>query len=222
MKNLTFLSHEFDVNTPGYGGSVAFERSPLSSFQTGQSSQSEKWSFKNHSGTHMDFPLHFFAEGQSLSSYEAHHFHFKKAALIDAAFDENQIIRSQDLITLCLSTDPSTEMLLFRTGFEKRRSEEVYWKNNPGFHPETADYLREKFPNLRAIGFDFISLTAYQQRELGREAHRQFLNPKMPIWIIEDMKLAHCQMKEFEVLIAPFPVANADGTPVGIYAFARS
>ena len=56
--------------------------------------------------------------------------------------------------------------MIYKTGFGKFRGKESYWKNNPGFAPEVAEILRDNFPNLRAVGMDFISLTAFQNREL--------------------------------------------------------
>ncbi|HAG91205.1 MAG TPA: hypothetical protein DCL41_05005 [Bdellovibrionales bacterium] len=113
------------------------------------------------------------------------------------------------------------DFLLLRTGFEKRRGEESYWNNNPGFLPEVGFWLREEFPKVRAIGFDFISLTCFQKRELGREAHRAFLNPfkdKPPILIVEDMKLAHAPHTLRRIHLAPLMIENADGAPVTVLA----
>ena len=37
---------------------------------------------------------------------------------------------------------------------------------------------------------DFISLTSYQNREIGRMAHREFLGSSRPLLLIEDMDLS--------------------------------
>ena len=74
---------------------------------------------------------------------------------------------------------------------------------------------------MRAIGFDFISLTAYQHREIGREAHRAFLakyRDKPPIRIIEDMALAALSKAPSEVTVLPLFVRGADGAPVTVLA----
>ena len=69
-----------------------------------------------------------------------------------------------------------TDLLLIKTGFAIFRNSndplerEKYVSQGPGISPEIGNWLR-KFRNVRAIGFDFISLTSYQHREIGRRAH---------------------------------------------------
>jgi kynurenine formamidase len=38
------------------------------------------------------------------------------------------------------------ELLLVKTGFEKYRRKEIYWRNSPGLSPELAGFLRKKCP----------------------------------------------------------------------------
>ena len=83
-------------------------------------------------------------------------------------------------------------------------------------------YLRRNFPKLRVLGFDFISLTSYTNRPLGREAHKGMLGPlegTEPILILEDMKLSPLQTAPSRLLIAPLLVDQADGGPVTVIAY---
>ena len=75
------------------------------------------------------------------------------------------------------------------------------------------------------IGFDFISLSSYTNRELGREAHRAFLNKSFsglnkdcskPILIIEDMHLASLKECPNKIVVAPLRYDRSDGSPVTI------
>ncbi len=78
-------------------------------------------------------------------------------------------------------------------------------------------FLKKKLPNLRAIGFDFISISSLKNRKEGRKAHREFL--KDDILIIEDMKLSDLKDRPDSILVSPLFIDKADGSPVSIWAF---
>ena len=215
-KNIFLLSHYLNIETPAYGGSKSFQRSTLSSHSHGQSSNSEEWTFKNHLGTHIDFPYHFFPDGKTINDFTPDYWFYQKTVLIDCQATENEIIDTNKLEKLNFS---DCELLLIRTGFEKFRGKEAFWKNNPGLHPNVASYLKGLIPSLRTIGFDFISLTSYQNRSLGREAHKAFLGQSCELLVIEDMHLSACTKNEFSTIVAPLLVEKADGSPVSVFGF---
>ncbi|GAF94079.1 unnamed protein product, partial [marine sediment metagenome] len=63
------LSYKIDVETPAYGGKQGFLLTPLSSIEKGDSANTSKWEFPNHLGTHIDFPYHFFQNGQTVEDF---------------------------------------------------------------------------------------------------------------------------------------------------------
>ena len=77
-----------------------------------------------------------------------------------------------------------------------------------------------RFRNHGDIGFDSISLTSYQHREIGRKAHQCFLGDGEgePILIIEDMNLDPLQTKPIKVFSIPMLYEKADGAPTTIVA----
>ncbi|EOH7266710.1 cyclase, partial [Campylobacter coli] len=101
-----------------------------------------------------------------------------------------------------------------------KRDQEVYWKENFGFHPEIASYIRRDFPNVRLFGFDSISISSFSNRELGRIAHKNFLDPKKPILLLEDMKLNNLSEKTNikKLIVAPLRIKNSDGLPCTVIA----
>lgn len=215
-KNIFLLSHYLEVDAPSYGGENGFFRKNLSKIELGKTSNSEEWTFKNHIGTHVDFPLHFFKEGKSLSDFSPSSFFYERTQVIDLVATEGQIIGPDDFKNVSFL---DCEMLLLRTGFESKRGKEVYWNNNPGLAPELANYFLSLMPNLRAVGFDFISLTAFQNRALGKEAHKAFLGGARELLIIEDMHLSECKNVSCSVFLAPLLVKNADGSPVTVFGY---
>jgi len=117
-----------------------------------------------------------------------------------------------------------SDLLLIRTGFCDKRKERIYWENNPGLNAELGLKLRVNMPNLKAVGFDFISVSRWKDRAEGRRAHRDFLDPQAkgnPILLIEDMDLTNFRVSKkiiSSVTVLPLRMLNADGAPVTIIA----
>lgn len=209
------LSHWLNQQTPCYGGKKNNLQITVSSdIANGATSNSLHLSMSNHVGTHMDFPKHFDGHGKSLSDYSPDDLLFVAPQILNIPLSPEQMVSVADLDG---KIHDKTDFVLLRSGFEERRGEDIYWNNNPGFLPEVGFWLRDNFENVRGIGFDFISLTCFQKRELGREAHRAFLSPyknHAPILIVEDMKLSPITRPLKRLILAPLPVENADGIPI--------
>jgi len=217
--SVQLISHELNDVTPGYGGKKSFFIEKSSSILDGDSSNSQKWTMSNHSGTHIDSPLHFDKDGYPVTKYEAQEWVFTSVQLMDYEAESGEIISPESIGDLI---KPEADLLLIRTGFEKRRGEDIYWENNPGLSPELGKYIRKNFPNVRVIGFDFISVTSFSSRPLGRVAHKEFLavdKEGEPIRVIEDMKLSELKGHPSKVIVAPLFVTGCDGSPVTVFSF---
>ena len=134
--------------------------------------------------------------------------------------DEGRWINWEDIK---ISVKGNFELMLIKTGFCDRRKEREYWENNPGLNSDLGLLLRRRFPCLKAVGFDFISVSRWQDRDEGRKAHKAFLDPEgegLPILIIEDMDLS--QLSESQelssVLVVPLRTADSNGAPVTVIA----
>ena len=113
----------------------------------------------------------------------------------------------------------ATDLLIIKTFYGHFRGEASYWENGPGFLPEVASLLKKRMPFLRAIAFDSISLTNFQNREVGRAAHKAFLIDH-DLLILEDLNLSGIDEKTRlkRVIVSPLRMKNADGAPVTIFA----
>jgi kynurenine formamidase len=174
----------------------------------------------NHIGTHIDSPYHFCENGAKTFDIPVGDYFYNKVSLIDVPCTEAKLIGIDD-IKLFTTILPDTELLIIRTGYEQYRGEDKYWNDNPGLAPELADYLRENYPSLRCVGFDFISLTSWKFRVEGRASHRAFLCPaegKKFILVIEDMAIAAAHDKMELVVVAPIMVEDGNGGAVTIFA----
>tara|TARA_B100001057_G_C22856011_1_gene952705 strand:- start:462 stop:1133 length:672 start_codon:yes stop_codon:yes gene_type:complete len=211
-----YLSYYLNDQTPLYGGGKGIDIAPLNQIDKGDTANTKSIALHNHSGTHIDFPNHFIAEGKTSEQFDASFWIFESPALLVYKSKENEIIdfKKNDFKNIPSETD----FLIVKTDFGKYRGMELYWKNNPGFSPESAQVLRDQFPQLRVIGMDLISLTSFQNRELGRIAHRNFLGGSRPLLLLEDMYLEKLTKAPRKVICAPLMIEKVDGVPVTVIA----
>lgn len=213
------LSYKLDENTPAYGNGKGVECTQDKSIAHGDSCNTSRWSFSNHIGTHLDFPRHFSKHGKTLDDYPIEFFVFERIGFVDLGdVSSGKIISWQDFKQFDIPSD--IEILLVKTGFCNKRNLPIYWQENPGFSPQLADDLRDLFPSLRIFGFDSISLSSFAHRELGREAHKRFLDNDHPILPLEDMDLSPItgNIKLKQVIAAPWMVREADAVPCTVIA----
>ncbi len=215
-----YLSHLLDNDTPTYGNAYNISVTLSHDIRKGAIANESNISTTTHIGTHIDFPYHFFEEGQTIESYDASFWIFTHPLFIEINTDK-EIIKDELISALELHSDKkNTDLIIVRTNIEKVRGDKKFWAENPGFDPNLYQYLISSFPKLRAFGFDSISLSSYKHPFIGRKAHQAFLNPKRPIIVIEDMHLSEIQTNEniLQVIISPLRIAKCDGVPCTIIA----
>ena len=224
FKEYKYLSHILDNHTPTYGNEYNISISLSHDMKNGAIANESYINTTTHIGTHIDLPYHFHKEGQTIEMYEASFWIFNCPILIN--IDPKDEIIKDELINKIelLSLDKNIDLLMIKTGIEKHRGTKRFWAENPGFSSDVYHYLVQKFPKLRAFGFDSISLTSYKHPLIGREAHQAFLNPKHPLLIIEDMHLNTLSENEkiSQIIIAPIRIAKCDGMPCTIIATIQS
>ena len=220
MDKYILLSYNLNQKTPSYGKRDKFTVNETSQIINGDSANSSSWFFStNHIGTHIDMPRHFFNNGKTVTDYPTQKWFFNKIQVVDVPCDRAKLINKKDI--KC-EINTNIDLLLIRTGYGKYRLMDKYWNDNPGLSPELGIWLRDTFRSLRAIGFDFISLTSWKFRDIGKKAHKVFLDPNgknSPIWIIEDMNLSSIKNNISGIIVAPFFVDMSNGSPVTIFGY---
>lgn len=216
------LSYSINESTPVYGETPKPSILPLSQISRGDASNIAVLSIHNHTGTHIDAPKHFVDDGKAISEYSLDELIFKNPVVVDCIKNEESLITPDDL-QHALNILPKSDCLLLHTGFGKYRSEERYRTHNPGIAPETMLWIREKYPNIRCIGIDSISISSFQYRSTGREAHKAAFIIKErlgePLLLIEDMDLnnvSDCKLKL--IIVLPWQVKEIDSAPCSVLA----
>lgn len=214
------LSHVLRQDTPSYGNRDKVVIRINTTMKAGETANSSCLVLSNnHIGTHIDVPHHFSMEGKKTTDYPIGDYVFDNCHVVDIPKEDACLLKPTDFEALIIPKD--VELLLIRTGYEKLRGKDSYWNNNPGLAPELADYLRNRFPKLRCLGFDFISVTSWQYRTEGKLAHKAFLAPEdgsREIWCIEDMSLEDAKEELGRVIVSPFLVEDGNGTGVTVIA----
>lgn len=217
MKKI-FLSYSLSMSTPSYGNSDPLKIEKTKNLSCGDSCNQLRFTMSNHLGTHIDFPSHFDADGKTAEQYSADFWFFQKVAWIEVNATPGELI---DIEKFSKSIPLDTEVLLIKTGFCNKRSEQVYWENNPGIKASSGAFLRSQYPYLKVIGFDFISLSSFQNRSEGRVAHQEFLRKDRtgsPILIVEDMDFRELKLTPSSLMIVPLRGEGFDGAPVTVIA----
>jgi kynurenine formamidase len=211
------LSWPLNERTPLYPGTPPVKIQIERSISGGDSCNTSVVTFSSHAGTHVDAPRHFFNDGRPLHDFSSDEFTFRHPLILECPQSLGGVIVSDDLDGI--SGNPDIDMVLIRTGFQKYRAtnSEKYSTQNPCLSPEVATWLRNKFPELRAVGIDCISVASRMHRDLGRDTHyallKQCEGDRKPLLIIEDMNLPDEYDRFDEVIICPLIVGCADGSP---------
>lgn len=217
--NWSFLSYELNTGLSAYGNGQRISISKVNSIAQGKSSNNSSLNIPSHYGTHIDYPYHFSNDSYNGSCYNAEDFIFNHIKILDISQEtvKDYLIGNDNL--LLEEKNNLTDLLIIKTNFGTVRNAESYWKYNWGFSPETADYIKSFYPNLRAVGFDLMSISSYQRRDIGRIAHKEFLI-KNNILIIEDMDLKEISESSIinKIIISPLRFHDADGAPVTVFA----
>ena len=129
------------------------------------------WSFDEHCGTHVDAPAHFSAGGATVDLLDPADL-LLAVAVVDVRErverDHDALVEPDDVLAWERRHGklPERTALFALTGWGTRAGDAVAYLNadeggtlhSPGFSAETADFLREERPGVRAIGLDTASL----------------------------------------------------------------
>jgi len=217
---LIWLSHILSENTLLYGGTQGISIRSEKSIQAGDSCNTSIVTFPCHAGSHVDAPYHFIAHGKTVDVYSPEAWIFTSPLVLEVSSDPGELISISDLPT-DLTEKNEVDMVLLLTGFEQYRGQDKYWKEGPGLSPEIAIYLKGRYPSIRAIAIDFISISNLKYRKEGRTAHRQFL--ENDIVIFEDLSLKRISHPKdlVQVIALPLRFADGDGSPCTVVGWER-
>jgi arylformamidase len=152
-----------------------------------------------HTGTHMDAPLHFIANGESID----------RMPIIATVGPARLIeIENPDFITpeeLARHDIRPGERLLFKT--RNMWDNPTFTKTFVHCNAAAGRYLVDR--KVQTVGIDYLSIGAYERD--GVETHQILLGAG--IWVIEGLNLAHVQPGNYDLICLPLKILGGDGAP---------
>ena len=156
-----------------------------------------------HTGTHIDAPFHFIADGAGVESFGLDH-------LIGPArvFDLGDLarIRQSDLEGLGIGAG---ERVLFKTRNSRLWQEAEFRPDYTGLEPEAAAWLAER--GVRTVGIDYLSLAVM---DAPVETHVPLL--AAGICIIEGLDLSSVDAGLYDLICLPLRLDGLDGAPARV------
>lgn len=216
------LSYPLDPNGPTFMHYSRPRIAPLQSIARRDNVNTSLYELHSNSGTHVIAPRHVHERGYDISQIPVERFHFTRPAIIDVELPSTWLI-SENELTPHADTIANCDLLLVRTGTGRLRREDprMYGAGNPGFDVSAGVYLVEKFPDLKAVGMDFVYPSsahhisrglAFQQVVLGAA------DPDKYILLIADMNLEDDLDNLEEVWVLPLQVAGGPSAPCTVVA----
>jgi arylformamidase len=192
------------ARTPIYEGDAPMTFDFLKDMRKGDNLTLSVYSLGAHSGTHIDAPMHFIANGAPVDQVELDR-------LIGAArvIDIPDSVQAIDAAELNRHDWRSAKRVLFRT-----RSTLRGWMDSPEFHrdfayiaPDAAQLLADA--GVLLVGVDYIS--AEQFGSPAPRTHQILLGRRIPI--VEGLDLRPVQAGDVDVIVLPLKVAGHEGAP---------
>jgi arylformamidase len=192
------------ATTPVYEGNAPLKFTFLKDMRHGDPVTLSAYSLGAHSGTHIDAPMHFIADGAPVDRVPLEPL-IGQARVLDIA-DSVQAI---DAAELRRHAWQGASRVLFRT-----RSSRRAWMASPTFHkdfafvaPDAAQMLADA--GVKLVGVDYLSI---EQFGAPAKTHQILLGRGIPV--IEGLTLEGVHEGDYDLIVLPMKVAGHEGAPV--------
>jgi arylformamidase len=199
-----------DVSVPVRSGMVHWPGNPpielvrTEDMAEGYPANVSRLSLGVHTGTHVDAPVHFLADGAGVDAFP-----------FDQLLGEARVVEVGDVPSIgaaqLRTVDPRPgERLLLKT-----RNSARCWKGDRFLadfvylSQEGAALLAER--RVRTVGIDYLSIAGMEE---GVPTHRTLL--KQGICIIEGLDLSAVAPGSYELICLPLRLVGADGAPARV------
>jgi kynurenine formamidase len=166
----------------------------------------------SHAGTHMDAPLHFVAQGNTIDKIDLHKC-VGPALVIDLSHKApNSLITIDDLQPHETKISPGSRLLL-RTDWDLHADQEDYRTHMPRISADLARWLVDK--EIILIGLETPSVASLRPENKAEltEVHQIFLNAE--VVIVESLtKLRELRQETVHFIAFPLRIDGGDGSPV--------
>ena len=194
------ISQPLDEKTAGWPGDTPFSYEVNWSKEETGSVNVGKITMSIHTGTHIDAPFHFDDNGKKVIDLDLD-LYIGRTKVVHIPANKSIGINELSDVTL-----KGITRLLIRTDAWQDRS--VFPETIPYIEPSLASYLAKL--GIRLLGIDLPSVDPLDSKELA--AHHELAYHK--IHILEGVLLDKIPSGDYELIAAPLPLVEADGSPV--------
>jgi len=188
---------------PVYPGDPEVTITPLAQLQWGDAANVSRLVLSSHTGTHLDAPRHFFAEGLTIDGLDLHV--LMGPARVCAFPQATTHLTADDLRPLGLA---GTKRLLLQTP-NAALWQKTGFQTNYVALTESAAYLLVEM-GVQLVGIDYLSVDAFERQDFP--VHRILLGAG--ILILEGLDLRAVPPGDYELLALPLLLQHGDGAPV--------
>jgi arylformamidase len=190
---------------PVWPGDPQFERTLIASMAQGAAANVSKLTMSAHTGTHVDAPVHFVAEGSGIEQLSLQT--LVGPCLVCDVHPHGQHIDAAALDSLALPA--GVKRLLLKTANSQRRlyDQSAFAEDFVALTVDGAQWLIEH--GIALVGVDYLSVEPFQNSE--PVVHRTLLSAG--IVPVEGLNLAGIATGDYTLVCLPLKLAGSDGAP---------
>ncbi|MCI8349648.1 MAG: cyclase family protein [Oscillospiraceae bacterium] len=189
---------------PVYEGDPAVSITETAQIDKGAACNVSMLAFGSHTGTHIDVPYHFVADGKTIDQLPPDYF-MGKAKVFDLT--GRKAVTAEDLKGLDIREG---DIVIFRTdnSVERRMEQSAFYREFVYVSDDGAAYLAEK--KVKGVGVDYLSVEQFASKTPA--THRTLLGHE--ILIVEGLVLTDIAPGEYTLLALPLRIKGGNGSPV--------
>jgi len=184
-----------------------FEREWVSEISKGRHVNLSKLTLGSHTGTHVDAPFHFIADGKTVELLDIRKF-YGVAKVFEVKNDKKILLSEIKDFDI-----EENDIVLFKTKNSKLLLENRFHDDYVGLSLESAIYLAEK--KIKTVGIDYLSIGP--RGDEGREVHKVLLGNE--IGIIEGLNLLNVKEGKYFIVALPLNIKGGEGSLVRAILF---
>lgn len=197
------LSIPISAKMPTYPGDPPVTLEPLLQIAQGDAANVSRLSLGNHTGTHLDPPVHFIPGGATVDQLDLRVL-IGAARVIDLTHVQREIT-ARDLARARMPR--GTKRLLFKTRNSTLWRTSKFQKDFVGIAPDAAQWLVDH--NIKLVGIDYLSVETFSARE--PRTHRILLGAG--VITVEGLNLTGIQPGKYTLICLPLKIKDGDGAP---------
>jgi len=194
------ISLKLSGETVRWVTAAPFELEERRRMSKGDPNNSSALNMSVHSGTHIDAPFHFVADGNTIDQFPVER--FIGPALVYAVEAERYITKEH---VAGIRLDGATRVL-FKTRNSALLHKQEYDPDFVAFSVEAAQSLVEL--GVELVGLDYLSV-AHADEQVP--VHRAFLDHG--VVLLEGIDLSEVAPGRYELMCLPIPLGDSDGAP---------